>query len=67
MSLVAQWVEEFATRANCRDGATAGAHGLQLTLYYGGKRAELPPAMSPHRRPHRYGTVQSEYDRLIAS
>ena len=68
MSLLAQWSEELATRGGCREGSSGGVNGLQLIIYYGMQRAELPPLMSPrHVVLTSYGTVASEWAALSSA
>lgn len=68
MSLLAHWVDELYTRAGCREGSVGGPFGLQLIVYYGVQRAELPPTMSSrHVVLTSYGTVASEWNLLALS
>ena len=65
MSLISQWTDELSHRAGAREGASCGAGGLQLIVYHGMNRMELPPMLSAKMIViASYGTLAAEWAAL---
>ena len=61
-SLVGQWADELHFRAGCTETSRGGCGGLQLVLYHGGRRDELPPRLDSRLVVlTSYGTLASEW------
>jgi DNA repair protein RAD5 len=61
-SLVGQWADELQERAGCTEASRGAGGGLQLFVFYGGKREELPPVLFSYMVVlTSYGTLASEW------